>query len=209
MEDNLQNSNMPQEGTTEYEQMMREAYGEEFEYQKRATFLPRFFATIIDGLISSLIGMFLILVVFDLNIFDFNYLRSLLLNQDKELMESLGLKMAFLSFGMTALFMVFEIIFATSPGKLLLDLKIANSDSSNASFQQLLIRSIFKHSPELLSILLAIASIQSPVFSIIHFLMSLTILIGFLFALSDKRQALQDIVAKTAVYKTSNLNLEN
>lgn len=207
MEENLQNSKMPQEGTPEYEQMMREAYGEEFEYLKRATFLPRFFAFLIDGLISGLIFLFFMIVVFDINIFDFSYWRQI--SQDKELMESIGSKFSLLSLAITAVFMAFEILFATSPGKLILSLQIANSDSSKASIMQLSIRSIFKHSPELFSVLLMVFSINSGFFGILQFLMSLTVFIGFLFALSEKRQALQDIIAKTAVFKTSNLNLEN
>lgn len=207
MEENLQNSNMPQEGTPEYEQMMREAYGEEFEYQKRATFLPRFFATLIDLVLITVLQFGAYSIIYDVNMLSMSFWSSM--GTDPEAAQLYQDRLMPLSFVLTAIYFFMELLLAASPGKLMLGLRIANLDGNPATTMQLLIRVLYKNSGNLIAMLLFAASLYVAPYTTFISVLGFAVFIGFLFALSDKRQALQDIIAKTAVYKTSNLNLEN
>lgn len=207
MEENLQHSNMPQEGTPEYEQMMREAYGEEFEYQKRATFLTRFWAFLIDAVLIFSIqqGFYYLIYQGDNIIGDFGFSMS----QDPEIQQLLQSRLLPIGFAISACFILIEIFLATSPGKMLLSLQIGNQDGNLASTNQLLIRSAYKNLSTVLTVIFVATEINVAPYTYLSGGIGFLMIVGCLFALSDKRQALQDIIAKTAVFKKSNLNLEN
>lgn len=207
MEENLQNSNMPQEGTPEYEQMMREAYGEEYVFQKRAEFLTRFWAKLIDAVLLILIYFGTYTLLYDENLLKFEFWVNL--QQDKELASLFEERSMPIGLILTFIYLLFEVLLATSPGKALLSLKIANVDGSKATLMQLLTRALFKDIDTILGILLVSISMNISPFIYLEKAIFWIITIGYLLALSEKRQALQDIIAKTAVYKKSNLNLEN
>jgi len=207
MEENLLNSNMPQEGTPEYEQMMREAYGEEFQYQKRATFLTRFWAFLIDAIIIICLqqGIYYFIYQGDTSIGSFGFSFS----QDSEIQQLLQSRLLQIGFVISACFTLMEVFLASSPGKMIMKLQIGNFDSNLASTNQLIIRSAYKNLSTILTIIFVATEMNVAPYSYLAIALSFIMIIGCFFALSEKRQAVQDIIAKTAVFKKSNLNLEN
>lgn len=97
-----------------------------------------------------------------------------------------------------------EISLAATPGKMMLGIKIANADATAAPTSVLATRWFIKSG---LSSLLSIGatftalSVLSTLSSIVGFV----VFIGCFFALSQNRQALHDIIAKTAVYRREHI----
>ena len=88
-----------------------------------------------------------------------------------------------------------EAFTGASPGKRAMGLQVAHADGSQGNTQLYLLRWALKNSGSLLNFLLpAISSLVSLVF-----------FFGCFAALGEKRQALHDIIAKTAVYKKSDI----
>lgn len=98
------------------------------------------------------------------------------------------------------LYFSLEIFLAATPGKLLLKLKIKNASGKKASMNNLLIRWLTKHSAQIFSLLLVVTCIKF--FSTLQTIAALVIFIGCFFVFGKNRQALHDIVGKTAVYKS-------
>ncbi len=90
---------------------------------------------------------------------------------------------------------------ARTPGKMLLGIIIANADGSPAGTDVLLKRFLLKEGYNLLNFLALVLSIS--LLSTIGGLWSFVFLIGCFFALGEKKQALHDQIAKSAVLKAS------
>lgn len=105
-----------------------------------------------------------------------------------------------LSLLLSAIYYSMEIFFAATPGKMALNIKIANEDRSAASIYTLFIRFLVKHSNFVLTFLYVVTFID--IFNTFASIASLVIVVGFFFVLGEKRQAFHDIAAKTAVFST-------
>lgn len=88
-------------------------------------------------------------------------------------------------------------------GKLLLGIQVGNQDGTKASVGQLLERYALKNCSFILTILSVVTGVA--VLKTIGNLGGLAILIGCFFVLGSAHQAFHDMIAKTAVYKRSQL----
>ncbi|MBE2189561.1 MAG: RDD family protein [Desulfobulbaceae bacterium] len=91
-----------------------------------------------------------------------------------------------------------ELFFAFSFGKLTLGIRIGSENAENAQFSSLAIRYIVKNISNVVSIAAAITGFF--LFGILGSLLGFIVIIGCFFVLGQKRQAFQDMLAKTAVY---------
>lgn len=92
-----------------------------------------------------------------------------------------------------------EIFLGASVGKLLLGLKIANADGSNASIGALVGRYLLKHVKRV-STVFAFFGLTA-MFNFIGALFGFVIFIGCFFAAGDRHQALHDMICKTIVVR--------
>ncbi len=83
-------------------------------------------------------------------------------------------------------------------GKLLLGIRIASADGTQAPVSQLLMRYALKNINYLCIVLAAVVGLR--VLATVGNLLGLAIFIGCFFVLGASRQALHDMIAKTAVY---------
>lgn len=98
--------------------------------------------------------------------------------------------------GVVALaYTLIEAFTGASPGKRVMGLQVAREDGSQGDIQLYLLRWALKNSGSLLQFVLPLISS----------LVSLVFFFGCFAALGDKRQALHDILGKTAVYKKSDI----
>lgn len=88
-----------------------------------------------------------------------------------------------------------EAFTGASPGKRVMGLQVAREDGSKGDVQLYLVRWALKNSGNLLQFVLPLIST----------LASLVFFFGCFAALGDKKQALHDIIAKTAVYKKADI----
>ena len=88
-----------------------------------------------------------------------------------------------------------EAFTGASPGKRVMGLQVAREDGSKGDVQLYLVRWALKNSGSLLQFVLPLIST----------LASLVFFFGCFAALGDKKQALHDIIAKTAVYKKADI----
>ncbi len=84
-------------------------------------------------------------------------------------------------------------------GKMLLKIRIKTEDGSKAGTDKLLTRAAVKYSPSILSLIGGLTKVSA--ISSLGNLAGLVIFIGCLMVLGQKRQAIHDMVAKTAVFK--------
>lgn len=206
------NQNIPPQGTKEYDEMMRAYYGQNYDASLRVSFMKRVGATILDSLFT---GMILIIIMFTFG--DFSSLFSEYMSvassgdvaaitafiQDKTENSSIVQLIMFVSFGLTLMLMAFEVFMASSPGKLIFGIKIAQLNRQNADFKTLLNRSLLKHSSNILQFLgfaLSISLIDS-----LATFVGFIVLIAYLFALSEQRQTLYDKIVGTTVYHTDDI----
>ncbi len=88
-------------------------------------------------------------------------------------------------------------------GKLMLGIQIGNQDGTQASVNKLMLRFSIKNISTILN-LIAITTFIGFIDSIASFL-GLVIFIGCFFVLGEKKLAFHDMIAKTAVYKKSDI----
>ncbi len=104
----------------------------------------------------------------------------------------------------TLVYYLLEIFFAASLGKMALNLKIARTDAKPADSKTLWIRYLVKNSTSIISILWIITGLT--LLNTINTLLGLVLIFGFLLILSRNKQNIQDIIAKTAVYRVQDLD---
>jgi len=92
---------------------------------------------------------------------------------------------------------------AASPGKMVLGIKIGKADGARADASTLLLRYAIKNIVFVCAILAAITAVEA--FEWIGALLGLAVFIGCFFALGKSKQALHDMIAKTAVYPKGRL----
>jgi uncharacterized RDD family membrane protein YckC len=99
--------------------------------------------------------------------------------------------------------MLMEIFTGQSFGKIFLKIKVANEDGSAGDTSLYAKRALIKYSGTLISILSGALGLifLSPLGSLASF----AIFVGCFFVLGEKKQAFQDMLAKTAIYKTSDI----
>ena len=103
----------------------------------------------------------------------------------------------------SVLYGLIEAFTGTSPGKMVLKLKIGFEDGRNAPVATYLTRWAVKYSGQILSILGLIAG--NSLLGTLGSLASTAIFIGCFFVLAAKQQAFHDMVAKTAAFKQADL----
>lgn len=128
----------------------------------------------------------------------------------KALIEQFGEKhyLTFLFFSLSMLFYnSLEAIIAASPGKLLLDMRIASENRTRAESKILWQRFLIKNSPAILSFVNSIIVISF--LDTFATLAGIAIFIGYFFILGAKRQGFHDMLAKTAVYRKYDIIIES
>jgi uncharacterized RDD family membrane protein YckC len=91
-----------------------------------------------------------------------------------------------------------EVMIGASVGKMILHIQIAKADRTAGTFKELLNRYLIKHSDTIFNLLATLTFIS--ILDLLSFLAFVVIFIGCFFVLGDQRQALHDMIAKTAVY---------
>lgn len=169
-------------------------------YANRVGFGRRLVAYIIDNLILMLLTLFLMLLTGALN----------------ELMEVAGRGMfniveimelsAKFTLPITLLHIVYyltEIFWGFSLGKIAMSVKIGSDSQTLASTLKLTKRYLFKHSSSIISVFVAITSIM--MLGFLSSLASIIIIVGCFFVLGQRKQALHDMLAGTAVFYKEDL----
>jgi uncharacterized RDD family membrane protein YckC len=98
---------------------------------------------------------------------------------------------------LTVLLFVLEGAIGQSVGKIILNIHNTNLDGSLPSAKKLWIRSLCKYGSKILSLIGGF--IGASIVGSIGSLWGIVIFIGFFFVLSDKKQSIHDMLAKTAV----------
>jgi len=99
------------------------------------------------------------------------------------------------------LYGLIEAFTGASPGKMILKIKIGNADGTAASVGTLFLRYVIKNIGLVCSVL---ALVVAPLI-LLGRLLGFVVFIGCFFVLGEARQALHDMIAKTAVYPRDRL----
>jgi uncharacterized RDD family membrane protein YckC len=170
------------------------------EYDLRIGFGRRLGAAILDMIFTTII----MLIVFIATGIMEEFMRlsdSLTFTSQEDMQlfsEYLTNTVAPISLIISLIYYITEVLFAASPGKMVLGIKIASAGRKEALMEKLFIRYAVKHSNNILSALSLLA--LSGLFDVLSTIAFLVILVGFFFTLSYKRQAFHDMAAGTAVY---------
>jgi uncharacterized RDD family membrane protein YckC len=103
----------------------------------------------------------------------------------------------------SAAYSLIELIWGTSPGKLTLGLRIAQSNGQRATRIDLAKRWSVKFIGDILKFMSFIAAI--PIIGTIGGFLSFVVFFGYFAALADARMALHDRIAQTAVFRTRDI----
>lgn len=203
-------NNTPQPGTPEYDQMMKEYYGESYELGYRVSFGKRLGAFIVDLIFLGIVGTIVasatgfIELMMDLGR-EAQMSGQLFMSPEDMPAEAIS-EITTASIYVSLSFLVYwllEIFLSASFGKLVLGLKIGSAERTEANMQQLIIRFVVRHIGLILSILGSITAVE--LLGSLSSLGTLIFVIGSFFILSNKRQAVHDIAGKTAVYHKNSL----
>ncbi|MCB0701692.1 MAG: RDD family protein [Candidatus Kapaibacterium sp.] len=190
---------VPQEGTQEHDEYMRSQFGDDYELGYRVGFGRRLGAFIIDVVLA-----YIIVTIINSFFFDEKALESIIENQ-----ENLDLVIPYLKdilsimFIVTLLYYISEVFFGFSLGKLILKIRIAAENRSEANTSNLLIRYLIKYSFPILAIIAIL--LESVLITYLSVLGLVIFIIGSLVSLGSTRQALHDKISKTAVYFKENI----
>ncbi|GIV56644.1 MAG: hypothetical protein KatS3mg040_1412 [Candidatus Kapaibacterium sp.] len=111
-----------------------------------------------------------------------------------------GIVWGFIAGSLALLYSLMEIAYGATLGKMALGIKIANADATTASTGTLATRWFIKSGLASLLNLLATLTAAS-ILSTLATIVGIVIFIGCFFVLGANRQALHDMIAKTAVYR--------
>ena len=170
-------------------------------YQWRIGFGRRLGAYLIDGVFFTLV---MVIAAFSTGIAD--ELMDLfpggdfsqLAYQIESFTEFTTNRIVPLTLAVTFVYYSLEVIFAQTPGKMLLGIIIGTDDKKLAPYSQLFMRFAMKNLSSFLT--LAFVLTAASFFYTMASIVSYVILIGCLFVFGLKKQALHDMIAKTAVY---------
>lgn len=199
MNDNYNLESTPPEGTPEYDQYMRDQFGDDYELGYRVGFGRRLGAAILDFIFTIFIYIVVMLVTG-------TFQKIVGFSNPLEHMAEISLIMIDTTTISTILFLIYystEVLYGVSLGKLILQIKIANSNRTEANTSTLLKRYFIKHLSNFISVLAALTTVfwLNGISSAVSFV----IFFGFFLTLTQKRQALHDILANTAVYYKDNI----
>jgi uncharacterized RDD family membrane protein YckC len=96
-----------------------------------------------------------------------------------------------------------EALIGATPGKMMLGIKIASEDGTAAPVSKLFMRWVIKSAGNILSILGLLAGVAF--LGTLGTIAGLVIFIGCFMVLGEKRQAIHDMLGKTAVFKKSDI----
>lgn len=180
----------------------------------RIGFGKRFLSAFID----SLVIITILIVVYKFNGFIENYLNFLneirgyatdqatIIALQNEFFRDNKLNFLYPSI-LSLIYYFSEILWGASLGKYILGLKIANSNGKFAHTSTLFTRYVVKNSTSIIGILWITTNFSF--LNTLNSLVGLVILFGFLLILTRNRQDLQDIIAKTAVFRSEELTEYN
>ncbi len=164
-------------------------------YYNRVGFGKRFLAYFIDNFIIALLVMLYMILSGTLaeivSLASSNTVEILDLFEHAKQIELPGTIIGLIYFST-------ELFFAFSIGKLTLGIRIGSENAENAQFSSLAVRYIVKNISNIVSIATAITGFF--LFGILGSLLGFLVIIGCFFVLGQKRQAFQDMLAKTAVF---------
>lgn len=100
---------------------------------------------------------------------------------------------------MSLILFLMEGVTGQTPGKMLLKIKNKNEDGSAAGAGALWVRALLKYIGAIMALLAGVTGVA--IVGTIGGIAGLIIFIGCFFVLGQKRQAIHDLIAKTAVYK--------
>jgi uncharacterized RDD family membrane protein YckC len=198
MENSQQNT-----GFTDYNDNTANPYGAK---DYRVGFGRRLGAALLDMVFLSIL---MLVGIFSMDI-DFNQfvgMDFMEMMENQDMLNEMVIGITTVSVIISLLYYAFEIFMAASFGKLILGIKIADSDMKSGSFQQLFIRYIIKHISSVFSAIYVLTTLS--IFNTIGSFLSFIILIGFFFVLGENKQAFHDMIAGTAVYYKQDLNAIN
>lgn len=101
----------------------------------------------------------------------------------------------------SAVWFLLEGLVGFTIGKLIVGIQIGNDDGTKAGTGKLLLRYAIKNISFLLGIIATLTSVMA--IRTLGNILGLVVFIGLFFVLGAKKQAFQDMIAKTAVYKRS------
>ncbi len=153
---------------------------------KRVGFFPRLFAVLLDAIILGVLMQVLSIVLPNI----FSAPTSWSMSGDGMPLSSIIISLLYTSL---------EIWTAATPGKMILKLKIKAQGGGAAATPALVIRWLIKQSAQILMLLFIITSIQ--ILQTLQSIAALVVFIGCLFVFAKSKQALHDLIAKTAVFK--------
>ncbi len=107
---------------------------------------------------------------------------------------------------LTFLVILVEAFTGRTPGKIMLKLRIANPDGKKSSILILMLRSMLKN---ISVFMLCCSPFMGEIFIILGLLGGLAIFLGGFLVFRKERQALHDILAKTAVFNAKDLKNKN
>lgn len=125
----------------------------------------------------------------------------------QEYMKDLNMRLYPLVLVIVFAYYSMEIFFGQTLGKMLLGIKIANADRTQASLKTLSIRFLAKYFNYFLLLLYVISKLE--LFSILQSIFGIVIFIGCFLVLSASRMALHDRIARTAVYYKDEIITQN
>jgi uncharacterized RDD family membrane protein YckC len=174
----------------------------------RVGFWPRLGAVLLDGLIAGIIAAVIARPVASL--FP-RYLAYLIEQAQARVGDHAG---RFTSSGfssswaialalVSAVYHLTEMLFAASPGKMLLGLRIAGADARRASIGRLAARMVLKNASTPLKLFIMFTGLF--VLEKIDMALGFALLVSYLPILAKSRRALHDFVAGTAVYRASDV----
>jgi uncharacterized RDD family membrane protein YckC len=105
--------------------------------------------------------------------------------------------------GVVFLYGLIEAFTGASPGKMVLKLKVGHADGRRASVSTYAARWAVKYAGTLLGMLAMLPGLH--LLGTLALPAAVVIFVGCFLVLGDKRQALHDIAARTAVFRTSDL----
>ncbi len=203
MSDNLNNSNLP-----DYEQY---EYVDELDY--RVGFGKRFLAWIIDVVLFSMLLLAVLSISGIIGVYIDSFSAAFNSGMGSSLdpntiaeMEALGYEITMYSTVIGILYFSLEVIYGATLGKMMLGLRIANANRTWADTKTLLTRTAIKNISTTVNILFLITTIS--LISTLGSILGIIVFIGCFVALSEKKQALHDLIAGTAVFHKAEIMTE-
>ncbi|MCK4837142.1 MAG: RDD family protein [Candidatus Aminicenantes bacterium] len=181
--------------------------------KKRVGFVPRLGAFIIDSFIITLLASILMSVFMESTFAAFikGHLTESLLNNDTltasiASQEAYGemLRISLFIAHFSTLYMILEAFLGATPGKMILGLKIGTQDGKAGDMWVYFPRFVIKNCSVLIDLAGRITGITF--LGAIGGFAGIAVFFGCIYALGEKKQALHDILAKTAVFRKKDLS---